>query len=177
MKKSITTIVTLALVVVMALAFIACSGSKGATQIGTWESSVLNFTTIEQGKLGSAYINNITLYDDGTFVLTTVQNDYYSSDGGETYNPVSNIGVILYGKYETVELDEEIGDRTIKITEITRLVNHEFDSAVSASDADKEAIANNEAIGTEIILGSDHKMANQISALIFYKIGGVESPW
>lgn len=170
MKKQMKSVLC-AVLALMIFALTACgSGGGGATQVGTWESSEIELRTIEQGKLNTLRYNTITLYSDNTFTMVNTQNTYYSSDGGETFNPVSDVGCIVYGKYETVEINEEIGDHTIKIAEITRVQSGEFDSDTDATDANKEAMKSGDAVGFEVILTSDHKISEVINVMPYYRL-------
>lgn len=168
MKKT-SRIMAFVLAVLAVLAMASCGGNKGAEEVGTWEYSALSFRTIEQGKLGTGVFNAITVYSDGTFVLTAEQNTYYSSDGGETYNPVSDVYYIVRGTYETVEENAELGEKTIKINSITRVVTNEFDTE-TGTDAQKAAMGTCEAVGQEIILDAAYKMSEPVSVM---KIMGI----
>lgn len=166
--KKIKCFLCVGMAILMILALAACGGDGGSsgnavTEVGTWEKSEIVYQTIEQGKLNTIRASMISLRSDNTFTLVFINNAYYSSDGGETYTPVSDVDFIVYGKYETVEVNEEIGDQTIKFTEFTRVVSGEFDSDTDASDAKKEIMKNSDAIRSEIILTSDHKISDYIN--------------
>ena len=145
--KKMRKLLCIGMALVMMLALASCNGgggnSGGLTEVGTWELTDINMRTIEQGKLAAANHNTITLFSDNTFVLTSVVNTLYSSDGGETYNPTSYVNDIVHGKYEVTEKNEELNETTIKITEITRVTHEGYDSDTDASDADKDALKNN----------------------------------
>lgn len=166
MKKQIRNVLCTTLALIMLLALTACGGeSGGATALGTWHISEVEMRTIEQGKLAAAIGSVITVYSDNTFVLVNIGNTYYSSDGGETYVPTMDCTFTVYGKCETVDTNEELGERTIKVTEITRVLGGTeagYNSDTDASDAAKEAIKNNDFIGYEMILTGDYKIAEQV---------------
>lgn len=175
MKKQIKAVLCISLALVIALALASCgesgSGSGGSTEVGTWELTELAPRTIDQGKLLAASHSTITTFSDNTFVLTEVQDTLYSSDGGETYNPTSYVNIIVHGKYETVSTDAELGESTIKITEITRVQQDDIDTDKAASDSDKQMMADCSAVGMEIILGADYKMSQIVPFDAFYYIG------
>lgn len=163
--------------VLMLFAFAACSSGdngSGLSEVGTWQLTELSAETITQGMLLHAVHNTITLFSDNTFVLTCVYDTDYSSDGGETFNPISYVDRFVHGKYEVVGSNEELGEQTIKITEITQVSYGDYDSVASATDEDKDAIKNNEVVGMEVILTSDHSMSEMISIMAFLNIGPFE---
>lgn len=174
MKKIKVLSALLAALMLMSLLAGCGGGSDGATEVGTWENSEIELRTIEQGKLNTLRYNTITLYSDNTFTMVNTQNTYYSGDGGENFNPVNYISCIVSGKYETVDVNEEIGDRTIKFTEITRVQSGEFDSDKDANDTNKEAMKSDEVIGVEIILTSDCKISEVISVFPYFRMTRTE---
>lgn len=177
MKKLTKRLLGVGMTLVMLLALAACGDggkSGGFSEVGTWELTDVLIRTIDQGKLSAGANSTITLYSDNTFVLTCARNTYYSSDGGETFNPVSYSGALIRGTYEITNDDAELGEKTMKVTKISRIVKGNYDSDASATDADKELMANNELVGREIFLGSDGKMSEIIDIVWFTEIGKEE---
>ena len=175
MKKLTQRLLCIGMALIMVLALAACGDSGnggGASQVGTWELTDLTFRTIEQGKLTAASNGTITLYSDNSYVVSCARNTYYSSDGGETYNPTNYMNAILYGTYELVSEDAELGEKSIKITAISRAIVNGYDTETAgATDADKEIMSSNELIGKELYLGSDGKISEMIDCAWFARIG------
>jgi hypothetical protein len=174
-KKLISTALATLMILATMLTMTACSSgdsaSSGAKETGTYQQSRLEAMTIEQGKLNRGYFNAITLFDDNTYILTDTLNVYYSSDGGETFNPTYIGETVTYGTYEVVDTNEELGESTIKIATVDRIVMGEFDSAAAElTDEQKDYLANNGAIGTEIIVSSDHRMSDIVDITNFKDI-------
>lgn len=178
MKKLTQQLLCVGMALVMILALAACgdSGSSGGTvAIGTWELTDLTFRTIEQGKLATAFNSTITIYSDNTYVVASARNTLYSSDGGESYNPTNYINAILYGTYELINEDAELGEKTVKITTVSRaIVNGHDTETAGATDADKEIMSNNELLSKELYLGSDGKISEMIDSAWFVGIGNEE---
>lgn len=164
MKKILSVVLCLSLMLGCACMLTACGGNAGVTQVGTWEYAELTYRVIEQGKLNTGNFNNITLFSDNTFVLTVEMNTYYSSDGGETYNPVADNYYVVHGTYEVTDENAELGEKTIKIASITRVQTNEFDTE-TGTDAQKAAMGTCETIGTEIILDAALKMSAPVSVM------------
>lgn len=95
------------------------AGNAGASIEGTHSALTVSTMSIEQGLLIFAGADTITIFSDNTFVLTSRADTYYSADGGQS---VSNQGIQLTnlcGTFEVVDDNADIGERTIKITEVT----------------------------------------------------------
>lgn len=175
MKKLTQQLLCVGMALVMILALAACgdSGSSGGTvAIGTWELTDLTFRTIEQGKLAAASNCTITIYSDNTYVVACARNTLYSSDGGESYNPTNYNNAILYGTYELVSEDAELGEKAVKVTTIDRVLRNGYDTAAAGpTDAEKEIMSNSELIGIDLYLGSDGKISEMIDVVWFVEIG------
>lgn len=160
MKKIRTISVLLAALMLVSL-LVSCGnsgdGSNGGTaEIVTATKSELRFNTIEQGKLTAGAFSTVTIYSDNTYMATTVLNTYYSSDGGETFNPTSDIEYVIYGKYEVVNTNDELGERTVKVTSVDRV-------AIAGTEiTDADTLAENSFIGTELILTDSHELSELI---------------
>ncbi len=156
-KNKIVSVLVAMLMVVCLLPLTAC-GDTGVTEVVTASKSELSFEVIEQGKLAWSRCSTATLYSDNTYMIISAGGVYYSSDGGETYSPYADWGTIYYGTCEIVDENAELGERTIKITSIDRMVNGDYDS-----NTDEAAdLANNELIGTELILTDAHELSDII---------------
>lgn len=176
MKKTLC--IVLALTLTLTCLFTCVSALADAVpEVNMWELTEITRRDIEQGKLISTYSNSITLIPDGTFALALVSDTLYSSDGGETYNPVNYFTIFLYGTYEVTEVDEELGDVIINITSIDRVVRGDFDSAVNGTEEDAAAMAGHPFVGAEIILGSDHRLAELVDMMQFLELSHYSNPY
>lgn len=106
-----------------------------------------------------------------------VSDTLYSSDGGETYVPSMYLTIFAYGTYEIVEIDEDLGDVIIKVLSLDRVVLADYDSAVNGTEEDFAAMANHPFVGTEIVLGGDHKVAEISSMGIFMEVAHFVNPY
>lgn len=158
MKKiKIVSVLIAALMIVSLLAACGEGGGSGATEVVTAVKSKISFTTIEQGKLTTSDYTAATLYSDNTYMIITSNNTYYSSDGGETFNPTNDLEIIVYGKCEITDENTELGERTIKITSVDRVVSGDYDSTVKGDD-----LSENSFIGTELILTNTHELSDNV---------------
>ncbi len=173
MKKTLS--IVLALVLALTC-FLAAASAEGSTA-GTWSLTTVSPRVIDQGMLMTGESCTITLLEDGTYILTSTMCTLYSSDGGETYNPVFNGAATIYGKYEVTEIDEELGDTIISILSVDRCLSGEYDSDIEASDELKALMAEHSTIGMEIILGSDHKVAEMIGYTNYTDISNQKSEY
>ena len=176
MKKTLSIVLALALTLTCLFTCISAS-ADAVSEVGVWELTEISRRDIEQGKLIYATNSTITLLPDGTYALSLVHNTNYSSDGGETYNPVSYIAIFAYGTYEVTEIDEDLGDVIITISSLDRVVNGDYDSAVSGTDDDAAAMAAHSFVGAELILGGDHKLADMIDIMDFVEISHHKSAY
>lgn len=179
MKKMTRRRLCVGMALAMTLALAACGNggsSSGTTMVGIWEKTDYIGRTIEQGKLSAGANSTIVLFSDNTYALSLTRNTYYSSDGGETYNPTSYVGALAYGTYEITSDDAELGEKTMKFTTIDRVVAGEYDTDVAVTDAEKEIMTGNEIIGKEIYLTSDGRMSEliDITSSGLHKIGRPE---
>ena len=176
MKKTLSVVLALCLALTCLFTCLAAS-AEAVAEVGTWELTDISRSDIEQGKLITATNSTITLLPDGTYALSLVHDTHYSSDGGETYNPVSYIAIFAYGTYEVTEVDEDLGDVIINITSLDRVVCGDYDSAVSGTEEDAAAMAASPFVGSEIILGGDHKPAEMINPMDFLEVSHYTSPY
>ena len=176
MKKTLSIVLTLCLALTCLFTCLTASADAVA-EAGIWEMTDITRSDIEQGKLINAVNNTITLLPDGTYAMSLVYDTHYSSDGGETYNPVSYIAIFVYGTYEVTEVDEDLGDVIINITSVDRVVCGDYDSAVSGTEEDAAAMAACPFVGSEIILGGDHKPAEAINVMAFLELSHYTSPY
>lgn len=178
MKKYVKQLLCAALTIALVLSLAACGGNggnSGAAEVGTWTLTDAKFVTIEQGKLVQTFSNTITLFSDNTYILSAVQNTYYSSDSGETFNPTYYANGSLYGTYETVSEDEELGEITVKIKSVTRIVTGDgIDTNTSSATDDYKTkfLTNSVLNGHEFILGSDYRMSEWVDTTeLFVDLG------
>lgn len=164
----------LALVMVLALAACGGEGSSGSSSIvGIWEATDYQGRTITQGKLATGYNSTMILLSDNTYILSIAQNAYYSSDNGETYNPTNYISVQVYGTYTITNEDAELGERTVQINTVDRVINAGYDTDESATEEDRALMADNPLIGAEYYLTSDGRMSEAIllETIGLYQVG------
>ena len=176
MKKILSIVLALCLSLTCLFSCVTASAEAVAT-VGIWEMTDVSRRDIEQGKLMTATNTTITLLPDGTYAISLVGNTHYSSDGGETYNPVSYLAIFAFGTYEVTEIDEDLGDVIINITSLDRVVCGDYDSAVNGTEDDAAALAAHSFVGTEIILGGDHKPAEMINPMDFLELSHYTSPY
>ena len=176
MKKTLSIVLALCLALSCLFSCLTAS-AEAVAEAGVWELTDITRSDIEQGKLINAVNNTIPLLPDGTHAMSLVYDTHYSSDGGETYNPVSYITFFVYGTYEVTEIDEDLGDVIISITSLDRIVCGDYDSAVNGTEEDAAALAAHPFVGTEIILGGDHKPAEAIDMMIFMEVSHYTSPY
>ena len=163
--KTMNRAIAILTIAALALAFLACPVLAEGSLTGTWQNSVISFEVITQGKLCHAATAVLTLYEDNTFVLTDIYETSYSSDNGETYNPVSDVAVIVYGTYEVVETDEDLGESVIQFASVTRILRGE-------EEADEEALSSCGLVGEEVIVSSDTKIDTVPNIRFFIGNGG-----
>lgn len=158
--KKFLSISALAIAAVSALAFGGCS--ETAETLGVYHYNHSEFVKITQGSLVRSYADSMAICSDDTFAASSVFDCYYSSDG-EAYNPVSYLAYSYYGTYEVINEDADLGEMTIRITDVI-----EFQTGDSGSygkeDFSEEFIelVNSEYIGREIILTSDYKVSENL---------------
>lgn len=140
--------------------FAGCSSAK--EEVGTYHYNYSEFAKITQGSLIRSYSDVLTIYSDNTFTLSSVFDCYYSSDG-EAYNPVSYSACTAYGTYEVVSEDADLGEMTIKITDITKCVVDGETVVLKEEFTDKVIEATKKVIDKEVILTFDYKISDSIS--------------
>lgn len=171
MKKYVSVIICLVLFASCLAGLTACGkndaqAATGFSEVGIWENTDVTNSVVDGANISMPSHETIVLYSDNTFALVSVMEIYYSTDGGETYNPLYDWFAKVYGKYETVGTNEELGERTVKITEITRILHRDTNS--DSDSALAEMVKNNGAIGKEIILGADYKMSEKVGLDNFF---------
>ena len=177
MKKTLSIILVLCLALTCLFSCITASAEGAISSIESWELTNIDRRDIEQGKLISTTSTNVTLAADGTYAIAMVSDTLYSSDGGETYVPSMYLTIFAYGTYEIVEIDEDLGDVIIKVLSLDRVVLADYDSAVNGTEEDFAAMANHPFVGTEIVLGGDHKVAEISSMGIFMEVAHFVNPY
>lgn len=177
MKKTLSIILVLCLTLTCLFSCITASAEGAIPSIESWELTNIDRSDIEQGKLISTTSTNVTLAADGTYAIAMVSDTLYSSDGGETYVPSMYLTIFAYGTYEIVEIDEDLGDVIIKVLSLDRVVLADYDSAVNGTEEDFAAMANHPFVGTEIVLGGDHKVAEISSMGIFMEVAHFVNPY
>ena len=176
MKKTLSIVLALCLALTCLLTLTA-SAEGAIASIEAWELTNIDRRDIEQGKLISTTSTNVTLAADGTYALTIVSDTLYSSDGGETYVPSMYLTIFVYGTYEVVEIDEDLGDVVIRILSFDRVALNDYDSAVSGPDEDFAAMAAHPFVGSEIVLGGDHKVVDFDGGMDFLEVAHFVNPY
>lgn len=153
--------------------FGGCSGTA-VENLGIYHYNRSEFVVIEQGKLIRSYADSMTVYSDNTFAVSCIFDCYYSSDG-EAFNPVSYMSYNMYGTYEVISEDAELGEMTIQITDVTMF---EVDTLSGAIQKENFSEALNAAVsegylGKELLLTSDYKISEQ---LIDFGVNGALTP-
>ena len=140
-------------------------GSPAKEELGVYHYNRSEYRVIEQGKLMNGYSSVMVINSDNTFSATTVYDSYYSSDG-ETYSPVYYVACGLYGTYEVVSEDTDLGEKTVKITSVTAL---EFESIgrISSENFDEKTAeqVSSKLIGAEYVLDSAFKISEYIQMI------------
>ena len=177
MKKTLSIILALCLTLTCLFTCLTASAEGAIASIEAWELTDIARSDIEQGKLITTTSTNVTLAADGTYAITMVGDTLYSSDGGETYVPSMYLTIFAYGTYEVVEIDEDLGDVIIRILSLDRVALGDYDSAVKGTEEDFAAMAAHPFIGTEIVLGGDHKVAEISGMMDFLEIAHFVNPY
>ncbi len=177
MKKILSAALALCLALSCLFTCLTASAEGAVDSIGAWETTDIARSDIEQGKLITVTSTNVTLATDGTYAIAMVGDTIYSSDGGETYVPSMYLAIFAYGTYEVVEVDEDLGDVVIRILSFDRVVLGDYDSAVSGTEEDFAAMAAHPFVGTEIMLGGDHKVVDFDSMMGFLEIAHFVNPY
>ena len=162
MKKFVSVVLCLVLFASCITGLAACGKNNDAqaasvSEVGMWDAAnILMWSPTTP----CANYEVITLFSDNTFHLTTCLLCYYTPDNGETYVQSFDFFATVRGKYETVSEDKELGEKTIKLTEITEIATRDTDSKQDSTLAEK--LKDNPAVGRELVLGMDHKISEQI---------------
>lgn len=153
--------------------FGGCSGTA-VENLGIYHYNRSEYRVIEQGKLMNSYSDSMTIYSDNTFAVSCVYDSYYSSDG-EAYNPVYYSAYNMYGTYEVVSEDAELGEKTIQITDVTMFQVDTLSGSILKEEFSEElsTAVSETLIGKELLLTSDYKISEQ---LIDFRIYGVLTP-
>lgn len=168
--KKLSKLLVIALAVAMCLTGLCACGGNVARETYTFRE--VTFRTIEQGKLGTGGYNILTLSSDGSFELTVCNDTYYSSDNGESYNPVSMLCATIYGKYEVTNEDKDLGDKTVKITEVSAVVIEDVKyegetlSKLNAYAATGSTGLNESLVGKEVIVDKSHGISEKIIMIV-----------
>lgn len=141
--------------------FAGCS-APAKEEVGIYHYNLTNFSKITQGWLLASWADTITIYSDNTFSLSSVYDSYYSSDG-EAFSPVYYSACTAYGTYEIVSEDADLGEKTIKITDITKCVVDGETVVLKEEFTDKVIEATKKVLDKEVILTFDYKISDSIS--------------
>ena len=156
-KKSLVAVVCAALAVVMlGCVLVGCSGGK--EEKGTWYCSSAQF--FDLGALGMAtgiifmpVSDTMTVYTDDTFVLTDSVDSWHQVDTGITLK--SSFTVVISGTVETVSENAELGESTIRISDVASV---KYNGEELAYKGNRAQVTVNRLKGKEILLGSDGHM-------------------
>lgn len=150
----------LAAVAAVSLLCVGCSGG-GAELKGIYCNSIASYSTIEQGYLVSTYNTSLSVYTDNTFTANAVQNTLYSSDGS-SFNPTFFGIYTLYGTYEVLSEDTDLNERTIKITEVNKIVTADGSFEGDAIPAAVTEVIGTSLVGKEMILTGDYELTENL---------------
>lgn len=143
--------------------FAGCGENASAKEdLGTYHYNRSEYAVITQGSLIRSYSETVTIYSDYTFSATFVFDCYYSSDG-ESFNPTAYKANTVYGVYEISYEDADLGEKGIKITDVTRVVTDGADVQKADFTSDLTDVINDSVLGKEITLASDYKSSESIS--------------
>lgn len=126
MKKNITKILALTLAVVALVALTACSGSGGsaapAKAVGSYDCQRATIWFDEYAKnLIGDNVQTLTLFDNGTYVLTSMQSVVANMDveivTGAPYNSFYMSKMCVTGKYEVTSPADEFGSMQVKLVD------------------------------------------------------------
>lgn len=131
-KTAIMLLLSIVLVVSIA-SFVACGGDDDnpaytapdlATQ-GVFQNASMRVINLQSGIITSASTQQLAIFEDDTFLLTTVSNTYVAGSNnfdvaGYPFNPYSNNYRQIFGVFETVE--ENSDSVKIKLLEVTRVI-------------------------------------------------------
>lgn len=170
MKKFTKLAMTAAVALTMvgsAAALAGCTGAPAKDLAGIYTNNSSKYMQITQGKIILSFADSITLFSDNTFAASCVYECYYSSDG-EAYNPATYIACNMYGSYEVVSEDADLGEKTIKLSDVTK-IEYGNNGVAEKSEWNSELAeyVNTNLIGFSTILTSDYKMAEPITQLDF----------
>lgn len=178
MKKILKRVLGAAMALVMVLALTACGegGGSATKEVGTYKFTRLSLAPFDAAVLINSVYNSLTLYSDNTFVLCNIADTNATSDF-ESVHRSAIIEAVAYGTYEVVETNEELQEKTIKITSVTRVINGNTDTDTDevADDVRDWVLTNNGAIGTEIIVNDDSRSMTEVSILNF-RLGTNQDP-
>lgn len=161
-KKAVLVLVIAALACVPFL-LTGCSGG-GAQIDGIYHYSSISPATIDQGKLIRTTQESMTVFTDNTFSACSVNDTLYSSDG-VAYNPTYFAFCDLFGTYEVISEDTVLKEKTIKITDVTKVITADGEFLQENFTAEQAAAVDEALVGKEIILTSDHEIAGGLNAV------------
>lgn len=99
----------------------ACSGGSAALQGSYWYTEAYIWFDQYQKNLVGSQVQNLDLYDDGTYVLSLSYECLANMDNtpvtGASYDPFYYSKLSVKGTYEQVSSDADLGDVTIRLVD------------------------------------------------------------
>lgn len=166
-KKSLVAVVCAALAVVMlGCVLVGCSGGKESK--GSYSMANIVAFDIGQGTLIQSFNDTLTAYSDETFSLVDDTEVWMKQDASVTVK--SSMVVYIEGTYETVSENAELGESTVRLTDVTAVAfngqnlvegeTYTMEGGGQTMEYSFESYAS-QWEGKEILLGSDGHMVVQ----------------
>ena len=158
--KKVALAFVLVAVAAVSLLCVGCSGG-GAEIDGIYHYNTSEPEIIEQGRLLSTNSSSLTIYTDNTFAASALLDTLYSSDG-TSYNPTYFGFYNVYGTYEVLSEDTDLNERTIKITEVNKIVTADGSFEGDAIPAAVTEVIGTSLVGKEMILTGDYELTENL---------------
>ena len=118
--------------------FAGCGAAK--EELGSWSTSVFDKSANEFATMFRHYDDTLSLYSDNTYKLEKQYYTYVSTDGGDSYVLRASGSTYLYGTYEVTETNEELGEQTVKLADVSKVILGE--NTFEITDNDFSAVEN-----------------------------------
>lgn len=100
-------------------AMVGCSGGSATLEGSYWYTGAYIWSAAYQKNLVGSRVQNLALYDDGTYVLSLSYECLANMDNtpvdGATYDPFYYTKLTVKGTYEEVSSDPDLGDVTVRL--------------------------------------------------------------
>ena len=130
MAKRGTILVLIFVLSALILAGCGASASNGSAttaapaakeDLGTWYKTIYSKSANEFATMFRTNFDSLTLFSDNSYKLEKQYCTYVSTDGGETYVLRATNAAYILGKYEVVESNDELGEKTVKLSDISKV--------------------------------------------------------